>query len=52
MDDLEKKFPGYGFDKHAGYGTKAHLDAIRRQGMTPEHRKSFHPKSLQTELDL
>ena len=52
MDDLEKKFPGYGFDKHAGYGTKAHLDAIRRQGMTPEHRKSFHPKSLQTELEL
>ena len=52
MDDLEKKFPGYGFDKHAGYGTKAHLDAIRRLGMTPEHRKSFHPKSLQTELDL
>ena len=52
MDDLEKKYPGYGFDKHAGYGTKAHLDAIRRQGMTPEHRKSFHPKSLQTELDL
>ena len=52
MDDLEKRYPGYGFDKHAGYGTKAHLEAIRRQGMTPEHRKSFHPKSLQTELDL
>ena len=52
MDDLEKKFPGYGFDKHAGYGTKKHLDAIRRQGYTPEHRKSFHPKSLQTELEL
>lgn len=52
MDDLEKKFPGYGFDKHAGYGTKKHLDAIRRMGYTPEHRKSFHPKSLQTELEL
>ena len=52
MDDLEKKFPGYGFDKHAGYGTKAHLDAIRRLGMTPEHRTSFHPKSLQTELEF
>lgn len=50
MDDLEKKYPGYGFDKHAGYGTKVHLDAIRRLGMTPEHRKSFHPKSLQMEL--
>lgn len=52
MDGLEKKFPGYGFDKHAGYGTKKHLDAIRRMGYTPEHRKSFHPKSLQTELEL
>ena len=52
MDELEKKFPGYGFDKHAGYGTKKHLDAIRRLGMTPEHRTSFHPKSLQTELEL
>ena len=52
MDELEKKFPGYGFDKHAGYGTKKHLDAIRHLGYTPEHRKSFHPKSLQTELEL
>ena len=46
MDKLEEKYPGYGFDKHAGYGTKSHLDAIRRLGQTPEHRKSFHPKSL------
>ena len=52
MDKLEETYPGYGFDKHAGYGTKAHLDAIRRLGQTPEHRKSFHPKSLQVELDL
>ncbi len=46
MDKLEELYPGYGFDKHAGYGTKAHLDAIRRQGYTPAHRKSFHPKGL------
>ena len=46
MDKLEELYPGYGFDKHAGYGTKAHLDAIRRQGFTPAHRKSFHPKGL------
>lgn len=44
MDKLEKKYPGYGFDKHAGYGTKAHLDAIRKMGFSPEHRMSFHPK--------
>lgn len=52
MDDLEKKYPGYGFDKHAGYGTKAHLEAIKNLGYTPEHRMSFHPKSLQMELGL
>ena len=46
MDKLEELYPGYGFDKHAGYGTKSHLDAIRRLGYTPAHRKSFHPKSL------
>ena len=46
MDKLEELYPGYGFDKHAGYGTKAHLDAIRRLGYTPAHRKSFHPKGL------
>lgn len=47
MDDLEKKYPGYGFDKHAGYGTKAHLSAIRKLGFTPAHRTSFHPKGLE-----
>lgn len=46
MDGLELKYPGYGFNKHAGYGTKAHLEAIRKLGLTPEHRKSFHPKGL------
>lgn len=48
MDELEKTYPGYGFDKHAGYGTKAHLSAIRKLGMTPAHRTSFHPKGLET----
>ena len=50
MDNLAQKYPGYAFEKNAGYGTKAHLGGIRKLGMTPEHRKSFHPKSLQTEL--
>jgi ribonuclease HII len=46
MDKLAETYPGYGFEVHAGYGTKAHLDAIRKQGFTPAHRRSFHPKSL------
>jgi len=50
MDKLAIQYPGYAFEKNAGYGTKAHLDGIRKLGMTPEHRQSFHPKSLQTEL--
>lgn len=52
MEKLAEKYPGYAFEKNAGYGTKAHLEGIRRFGLSPEHRKSFHPKSLQTELEL
>ncbi|HQB64465.1 MAG TPA: ribonuclease HII, partial [Fibrobacteraceae bacterium] len=46
MEDLAKKYPGYGFEMHAGYGTKKHLEAIRLLGFSDVHRKSFHPKSL------
>ena len=46
MDLLAKEYPGYGFEKHAGYGTKAHLAAIRKLGFSPVHRRSFHPKGL------
>ena len=37
----DKKYPEYGFAKHKGYGTKEHMDALRRLGPTPIHRKSF-----------
>ena len=44
-DTLMKKvadaYPAYGFEKHVGYGTKAHYDAIAKHGITPLHRKSF-----------
>lgn len=47
MDELAKKYPMYGFNKNAGYGTKEHLDAIKQYGITEHHRKSFEPiKSL------
>ncbi len=52
MDGLAEKYPGYGFEKNAGYGTKVHLEGIRLHGLTPEHRRSFHPKSLQVEMTL
>jgi len=50
MEILAEKYPGYGFEIHAGYGTKSHLEAIRKLGLSPAHRKSFHPKALQVEL--
>ncbi|MBO5790667.1 MAG: ribonuclease HII, partial [Clostridia bacterium] len=34
-------YPMYGFAKHKGYGTKAHMDAIREHGPCPLHRKTF-----------
>jgi ribonuclease HII len=40
---LERLYPGYGFAKHKGYPTKAHLDALARLGPCPEHRMSFGP---------
>lgn len=40
---LEQRYPGYGFAKHKGYGTREHLDALRRLGPCPEHRRSFAP---------
>ncbi len=41
MHRIAKKFPQYGFEKHVGYGTKKHMDAIKRYGISGVHRKSF-----------
>ena len=43
MVGLDAQFPGYGFFQHKGYGTAAHLEALRRLGPCPEHRRSFAP---------
>ncbi len=43
MDEMDRQFPGYGFAKHKGYGTSAHIQAIHRQGPCPIHRRSFEP---------
>lgn len=40
---LERLYPGYGFAKHKGYPTKAHLEALAELGPCPEHRRSFGP---------
>lgn len=41
MVKLAADYPGYGFEQHKGYGTKAHQDAIRSLGLSPLHRRSF-----------
>jgi ribonuclease HII len=41
--ELHARHPQYGFDAHKGYPTAAHLDALRRHGACPEHRRSFGP---------
>lgn len=43
MQALHDQYPGYGFDQHKGYPTKAHLAALERLGVTPIHRRSFAP---------
>jgi ribonuclease HII len=40
---LNQTYPGYGFDAHKGYGTKKHMEAIKKLGPSPIHRKSFEP---------
>lgn len=46
MRKLDEEFPGYGFAKHTGYGTKEHIEAIKRLGPSPCHRMSFLKKIL------
>ncbi|RKV75939.1 MAG: ribonuclease HII, partial [Neisseria sp.] len=40
---LAQRHPQYGFDKHKGYGTKQHLEALKQYGVLPEHRRDFAP---------
>ena len=50
MVALAERYPRYGFEKHKGYGTKAHIDAIKKHGYCDIHRKSFRIKALQPTL--
>lgn len=46
IDKMGEVYPEYGFEKHKGYGTKAHTDAILKYGMCPIHRRTFLKKLL------
>ncbi len=41
MRSLSRRYPGYGWERNSGYGTAAHLRAIKRLGLTPHHRVTF-----------
>lgn len=43
ITELAGKFPGYGLEDHAGYPTRAHLEALQKIGPSSEHRRSFRP---------
>ena len=43
MQALHEHYPAYGFDRHKGYPTKAHLAALETVGVSPVHRRSFGP---------
>ena len=50
MRELAKQYPEYGWDRNMGYPTKEHIQAIKKFGLTPYHRRSFHPKELEPTL--
>ncbi len=46
ITEMAQRYPEYGFEKHKGYGTKEHTDAILKYGVSPIHRKTFLKKLL------
>jgi len=51
MDRAAAHYPNYGFEKHKGYATAAHLEAITRFGPSPLHRRSFAPVRTASEAE-
>ena len=58
MEKMDIKYPNYGFKKHKGYGTKAHIEALEKYGPCEIHRKTYAPvskyfsKQLKLDLDI
>ena len=51
MVELDAQYPQYGFGRHKGYGVREHLEALRKHGPCPAHRRTFAPVA-QTQLPL
>jgi len=52
MVDLDRQYPAYGFALHKGYGTPAHLAALREFGPCAIHRRSFEPVYALLQVEL
>jgi ribonuclease HII len=52
MRELDRDYPAYGFARNMGYGTREHLEALRRLGPSPVHRRSFGPVDADQRADL
>jgi len=50
MRRIAAEYPQYGWERNMGYPTHEHIEAVRRYGFTPYHRRSFHPKELEPTL--
>ena len=50
MEKIAAEYPQYGWERNMGYPTQEHIGAIRKYGLTPWHRLSFHPKQLEPTL--
>ncbi|HUY38125.1 MAG TPA: ribonuclease HII [Candidatus Binataceae bacterium] len=52
MVELDARFPGYGLAQHKGYCTAEHIEAVRRLGPSPIHRRSFAPVAMAAQMQL
>lgn len=52
MVRLAEQHPGYGWERNSGYGTSEHEEAIRRQGLSPHHRRTFCRKFVGADTDV
>jgi len=52
MQDLDRRYPGYGLAKHKGYGTAEHLACLRKLGPSPIHRRLFQPVKNAAQLSF
>lgn len=52
MKELDKRYPEFGFASNKGYGTKQHIEALKKYGFTPEHRRFFLRNLIKQEGEL